>query len=156
MDKFLVIRDSQEKMGHGWRFNKTSYCKGTITRKIKTGDYSLEGYEDIFTIERKGSISEFAHNVIEKRFDREIERMAHIKHSFILLEFDASTLVHYPVSARIPRYKLKYVKINGKYIVRRISEIMIQYPNIKIMFCGKYGKEITRSLFKRIVQYEKK
>lgn len=165
MDKYTVLRDSQEKDGHGWRFNKTDYCDGTIIRKMKTGDYSLIVFLDngqtkdmtnIFTIERKGSIGEFARNIVEKRFDRELERMAHIKHSFILLEFNMSKIINYPVGSGIPKSKWKDVKIRGPVILRRMSEIMIQYPNIKIICCGKYGQNMALSLFKRIMAYETK
>lgn len=153
MGKFLVIRDTQEKENKGWRFNKTDYCEGTVDQKLCTGDYTLDCYQNIFTIERKGSISEFAHNVIEERFDREIERMKNIPHSFILLEFNMSDILAYPYSAKIPRNKIKDVKIRGKYILRRINEFMIQYPNIKIIPCGNKGKDMAISIFKRIVQY---
>jgi len=150
MDKFTVIRDSQEKENHGWQFNKTDYCNGTIIDNMKTGDYTLCGYENILTIERKGNIAEFAHNIIEARFDREIERMAHIPHSFIILEFNMSDILAYPWSSRIPRKKLHKIKMRGDFILKRMSEIMIKYPNIKILCCGKNGKEMARSIFKRI------
>ena len=152
MDKFIVIKDSREKEGKGWQFNKSKYCDGMVVQKLDTGDYSLSGYEDVFTIERKQSVTEFAHNVIEKRFDREIVRMQDIQHAFILLEFNMSELLSYPTSAKIPRAKLKLVKLTGDYVLRRMCEIMIQNPNIKIIPCGPKGKEVARSLFKRITQ----
>ena len=153
MDKFVVIKDSREKEGKGWRFNKSKYCDGMIIQKLETVDYSLAGYEDIFTIERKMSITEFAHNIIEQRFDKEIERLKDIENSFIILEFNVSDIISYPRSANIAREQIKHVKITGDYILRRMCEIMMKNPNIKILPCGKRGKEVAMSLFKRVVQY---
>ena len=153
MSKFLVIKDTREKeIGKGWSFNKSQYCDGTLVRKVETGDYSIEGYEDDFTIERKGCISEFAHNIIEGRFDKEVERMRDIEHSFVILEFNMSSIISFPVGSGIPKSQWKKLKIRGPFVLRRMCEIMTQNPNIKILPCGPKGKDVALSLFKRVIQ----
>ena len=56
----------------------------TIRKGLKTGDYTVEGFEDRLCIERKQSVSEIASNITQKRFTKELERMAEFPHSFLV------------------------------------------------------------------------
>ena len=62
---FTIIKDTREKQGYTFQPSKTQYhvCKGMVSRKLDTGDYSLEGLEDKICIERKASVVELANNV---------------------------------------------------------------------------------------------
>ena len=84
MSKFLVVKDTREK--DGWYFKESDYCQGMIDQKLDTGDYSVQGLEDVLCIERKGSVSEIANNIVDKRFDRELDRMKEFKYKFLILE----------------------------------------------------------------------
>ena len=57
---FTVIKDTREQ--DGWTFERfdTRYhtCTGMVLQKLETGDYSLKGMENIFCVERKGSVAE--------------------------------------------------------------------------------------------------
>ena len=81
---FTVIKDTREQ--DGWTFERfdTRYhtCTGMVLQKLETGDYSLKGMENIFCVERKGSVAELAQNLGKDkyRFFAEIERMKSIKH----------------------------------------------------------------------------
>ena len=77
-----IIIDTREK--HPWHFEKTS--ASTTFRKLDTGDYCIDGYEDTLCIERKMSVSEIANNITDPRFKRELERMAEFQHKFLILE----------------------------------------------------------------------
>ena len=66
--------------------------------------------EDILSIERKGSISEFARNITEKRFERELERMVDYKYRYVILEFNLRDIMDYPNGSGIPYNKRKYIK----------------------------------------------
>ena len=81
MSRFKIIKDTREKKGHGWWFEEDAYCIGTEVSKVDVGDYAIEGMEHLLCIERKESVSEFAGNCGEKRFHRELEKMA----TFILI-----------------------------------------------------------------------
>ena len=61
-DPFTIIVDTREQTP--WEFG----FHNTAKRKLDTGDYSMEGYESLFTIERKRSVSEIANNLSENRF----------------------------------------------------------------------------------------
>lgn len=150
-NKFTVIRDTREKENHGWQFNKSKYCRGTENSTMATGDYTLVGFEDKFVIERKGSISEWAGNVFQDRFEKELQRLEDIPYSFILLEFNMSDIVNYPMGSGIPKSKWRYLRVTGTSLLRRTLEFMVQY-NTKIILCGNKGKDTALSLFKRIYQ----
>ena len=70
---YTIIIDTREQQP--WAFKHHSVAN----RKLDTGDYSMEGFEDIFTIERKKSISEIANNIVESRFSNALERLGRCK-----------------------------------------------------------------------------
>ena len=86
-NKFVVIRDTREHKNKGWYFKESEFCQGMVEKKLDTGDYSIEGLEDVLCIERKASVSEIAANLVDKRFDRELDRMESFKYRFLILEF---------------------------------------------------------------------
>ena len=67
-DPYLVYRDTREK--DGWEFTQSGYCAGTQEQTIKTGDYTLYGYENHICIERKGNVSELATNITLPAYKR--------------------------------------------------------------------------------------
>ena len=148
-DKYTVIKDTREQ--EGWLFESSQSCQGTLSEKLDTGDYSLVGYEDIFTIERKGSISEFAQNVIQDRFEKELQRMEDIKHAYIILEFDMNDLIIYPASLKLNYQQKKKIRLRGSFILKRLVEFSVLYK-AKILFCGEHGKQVADSIFKRIIE----
>jgi len=58
VDKFSIIRDTREK--EGWNFDFYSSC-AIESRGLKTGDYTLEGLEEILEVftEMKQGILKF-------------------------------------------------------------------------------------------------
>jgi len=95
MDKYTIIRDNQEKSNY-WTFNANKYCDGTICEHLVTGDYTIRGLEDKFTIERKANTGEFSGNITKARFERELSRMDKLDHSFLILEFTLEDMYSFP------------------------------------------------------------
>lgn len=96
-EDFKIITDSREQ--RPWKF-----VNEVVIRGLKTGDYSIEGYENCIAIERK-SLDDFVSSVTynRKRFKAELERARKIKHFIIIVEaawFDAFTGNYH--SAAIP------------------------------------------------------
>lgn len=149
---YKVIRDAREKIDHGWFWDVSASCDGTTVAKLDQGDYSLEDYEQLVVIERKGSVSEWATNVTQARFERELERLRSIKYVWILLEFDMLDILNYPVGSGIPKKVWKSIKLRGPFIIKRMIEIERDYSNINITLCGEQGKMIASSVFKRIIE----
>ena len=148
-NKFTVIRDTREKSG--WDFKETEYCQGMLERKLDTGDYSIEGLEDILCIERKGSVSELANNIVDKRFDRELERMANFEYKFLVLEFSVDDILSFPVGSEIPKKTWNKIRISGRFILKRLAEIQIEH-GISVIPCGNNlaAWHVVNSIMKRV------
>ena len=143
-----VIVDTREQKP--WTFSKSSMIE-TVRLKLSTGDYSIDGLQNIFCIERKKSITELARNIIEKRFERELQRMEKYVHKFLILEFDYSHIEMFPKGTHIPKNKYEQVKIRGPFIMKKLSEIQVDY-NIHVIPCkhAKYAEHVASNLIKRI------
>jgi len=129
MDEFTIIVDTREQLP--WEFG----AHATAKRKLDTGDYSIEGLENLLTIERKQSVSEIANNITEKRFPAFLERMSQIPHKFILFEFDLQDVYDFPVGSDIPKSKWDKLRVKNNYILKQISLFHIKY-GIHTIFCG--------------------
>ena len=103
---FTIIKDTREQDGYTFESSSSRYhtCNGMISRKLDTGDYSIEGLEDKLCIERKASVVEFANNVghDQVRFLKEIERMKDFRYKFLVLEFSLTDLMKFPEGSSIP------------------------------------------------------
>ena len=145
-----IIVDTREK--YPWIFEDMD--SSIIHQKLDTGDYAIEGYEDLLCIERKMSVAELAGNVTAKRFGRELERMALFPHKFLILEFDYSDVDNFPLGSEIPKRVQSQIKVRGPYITKCLSRIMIKY-GVQVLFCGNkvYAEHIAYSIMKEI--YEK-
>ncbi len=149
---YTVIRDTREKQNHGWIWNpRKDLCTGTVMRKLDTGDYTLDGFEDVLAIERKGSVAEWAQNVTQKRFKKELQRLDKIKYPWILLEFSIDDVLRYPAGSGMPKNKMLYIRLRGPAIMRMTVEMMFQH-RARILFCGDNGRDIASSIFKRMIE----
>lgn len=155
LPRYIVVRDTREKEGYGWSFDKHSIerrppnCDGTVTRKLNTGDYSLVGYEDILSIERKGDFSELWNNLsTRKRIETEMERMVNIKYSYMLIESHI-TPDHFNLSP--PQYTKG---VPGKALIRWLTLLSVKY-GVKIMPVGQCGKRMAQMIFEEVVRHEK-
>lgn len=150
MDKATVIRDSREKSDQGYFWEESEWCDGYLVQKLDTGDYSIQGLEKELCIERKHSTAELAINVNEERFERELERMAGIKHAFIICEFSLSDVLNFPINSGIPNYRWAKLKVTPKYLLSCITKWQIKY-GVKVLFCDDTngGFEMVSSIMKR-------
>jgi hypothetical protein len=151
---FHIIIDTREQ--HPWSFE---HMEKTVS-KLDTGDYSLKGLESLFCIERKGSVSEVANNITEKRFKDVVDRMRVIPYAFLLLEFDLEDVLIYPVGSNVPKKMWDKLKISPKFILKHLLELQILH-NIKVVFCGdpsnaeKMALSIMRKIYELYGQPEK-
>jgi ERCC4-type nuclease len=148
---YLVIVDTREKTGYSFREYDT--CRGMIKRKLDTGDYSIDGLEDIICIERKACVEEIANNIIDtsKRFDREIARMETYKHKYLICEFSMVDIINFPNGTGLPADIKKNTKITGKFLLKRLMEYQINH-GVSVIFCGNKENAFyfVASLLKRL------
>lgn len=143
MKKIKIICDTREHEGFGWSFGDIE----TEVRKLDTGDYTLAGFEGSLCIERKKSPSEVAINIGKDsvRFNKELERMRGIKHSFLLLEFSLNDALRFPEGSNIPKSKLSQVRIGGKFLVKTLASYKEKY-NLEVFYCNSREGAIEKAL----------
>lgn len=147
--KYTVLRDTKEQKNF-WSFAESSECFGTVPTSLKTGDYTLKGFEDILCIERKWSTGEFAKNINEKRFERELDRMDCFLHSFLILEFDFHDIERFPQNSGIPKKFWPQLRVTPNYLKRRYTEIDLNHK-AKIIFAGPSGGDARAEIIFRYV-----
>lgn len=135
-----ILIDSREK--HPYKFS------GATCTKLDTGDYSIEGYEHLLSIDRKATVSELAGNLTEKRFAAELERMSLIKHSYLLLEFSLDDILKYPVGSDIPRSRWRYLRIKAPFIIAALTKITLS--GVHVIYAGDRDNaiKIITAIFK--------
>jgi hypothetical protein len=148
----LIIRDTKEKKNY-WSYSEDGFCKGTIAKSLNTGDYTIDGLESILCIERKGCISEFATNIFEDRFDREISRMLTYKYKYIILEFDMFDIITYPKNLKVPPFIKNKIRVKGAQIFDKIQEY--NELGVHIILAGAHGSDVAYRIMKRVYKNEK-
>jgi ERCC4-type nuclease len=110
--------------------------------------------EDIFCIERKGSVSEFANNITEKRFKDVVDRLSKVPHAFLLFEFDLEDVLIYPVGSNVPKRMWDKLRISPKFILKHINELQL-LQNVKVLFCGNASnaEKMALALMRKVYEY---
>ena len=105
-----VVIDTREQLPYKF--------EDSITRTLQTGDYSLFGYEDQITVERKTKAD--AYGTIGKgrtRFIKELERLREIDYSAIVVEASLSNFVEPP----------RFSQLNPKSAINSLLAWSIRY-----------------------------
>ena len=151
MKKYKVLYSSKEKMP--WNFDQYEEHDCSIETNLKTGDYTVQNCESFFIIERKRNTSEFSRNIIEERFEKEFIRMLDFKYRYVICEFDVNDILSFPRNSGIPKRLWYLIKINPKFLLKKICELSTKY-DVHFIFAGNRSNaiEIAHSLFKRILE----
>jgi hypothetical protein len=149
-EDFTIIVDTREQQP--WEFEHYAVAH----RKLDTGDYSIEGLEELLGIERKKSVSEFANNITESRFKDVVMRMSQLKYSFLLLEFDLNDILIYPIGSTVPKRMWDKIKISPAFILKHILELQLNH-NIKVIFCGDSdnARKMAEHILKKVNYIER-
>jgi ERCC4-type nuclease len=90
-----ILVDTREQRPYKFR-DITPRPKLTVAT-LKTGDYTLEGFEKQIAVERKSLIDAFStFGAGRKRFERSLERMMDFDFSVIIIEADWHTIIRTP------------------------------------------------------------
>jgi len=145
MKKFNIIRDIQEKANR-WNFNGERFnCHNSIIDKhLKTGDYTVEGIEDIFTIEKKSTVNEIFMNFGRgrARFYREIKRLSEYKHPFIIVDATPEMIM----------CGSPYSKLSPSNVISCLLGIQIKY-HIPIIYAGRVGEDLAYDIMRKVWNY---
>lgn len=149
--RFTVIRDTREQKNHGWFWEPSDRCNGTVEEPLKTGDYTIKGAESLLRIERKASVAEIATNISESRFPKFLERFKEFPHAFLVAECSFEDIMMFPVNSTIPKHMWHKIEMKGKVLRKKLAEIQLKY-NLNIIWAGNQHNawEMVDSIFKRV------
>ena len=110
MDEFVIVVDTREQAP--FTFQEINPPPSIIYGGLRTGDYSIQGYELRIAIERKSLIDLFGSvGSGRKRFQREMERMACMEFGAVVCEADWLTILRQPPSQSRMNPKSVYATI---------------------------------------------
>lgn len=149
-NEFTIIVDTREQKP--WTFEH--HAKANI--KLDTGDYSIQGLENVLAIERKRNVAEFANNITEKRFVDVVERLSKTPYAFILFEFNMDQIMSYPIGSDIPKRLWDKIRISPSFLIKHILDLQIHH-NIKIIFCDNSdnAEKIALSIMRKVYKESK-
>lgn len=150
-EEITLILDTREK--EPWGFSWSPLITNTISRKLDVGDYSIAGYEDRFTIERKRNVAEIAGNITEARFPAFLNRLAAMPHKYIICEFTLENVTEFPYNSGIPRSRIPFIKITPQFILSCLFKIQVDYK-IPIIYAGNktVAEMAAEQIIKRIIK----
>tara|TARA_Y100001951_G_C11163339_1_gene196043 strand:+ start:20 stop:610 length:591 start_codon:yes stop_codon:yes gene_type:complete len=167
MRNYTVIKDTREQ--DGWTFSAYDKCDGMKIDTLPTGDYTIEGFEDVVCVERKASVSELANNLGKKKkaFYAEMARIKDFPFKFLVFEFSFTEVAEYPYSLLNKGEKEEYFKYlnyqkaieEDPHLIDEIEEVI--KPNIgkrlNIVEQSKVkGKYLIKSLMELQIWYDVK
>ena len=128
-----VVIDTREQLPYEF--------EDSITRTLQTGDYSIFGYEDQVTVERKTKAD--AYGTIGKgrnRFIKELERLREIDYSAIVVEASLTNFVEPP----------RFSQLNPKSAINSLLAWSIRY-GVHVFFADNrtMGNLLTLRILER-------
>lgn len=149
MCPFTIIIDSREQSAFDFR-QLTEKGKplvvGTERKGLKTGDYSVKGFEEMFAVERKELGDLFnCMGSDRERFERQLERLNKLQGAWVMIEggWDRILRGH------------AHSKMNPKSVVGSILAYQADYfPNVHwITAPGKWvAEQLTFNILRRCVK----
>ena len=147
---YTIICDSREQhifpfLGYRCdaRQNYRPLIIPTEVAGLKTGDYSLKGFEEVVAIERKSlqdAYSTFCAG--RERFERELERLNALEFAFVVVEADWGTILNNPPP---------HTKFSPKSFYRSVIAWQVRFPKVQWWFCAtrSFAERTTLRLLER-------
>ena len=154
----ISSNENRRKTGTPWKFH--NYY--TISKYLETGDYTLEGFEHEFAIDRKTQIDFYSSiGGDSERFRKELERLSTFKRKFIIVESSFEKVIKdaHPKginfkSKSFSPEKIKQLHVQGKTGMGRnaikgiIAQIELFY-GVSVFFAG--NRELAEKMALRFL-----
>lgn len=148
LKEFTVLADDREK-------NPWCLPFKVETKRLRTGDYTIKGYEDVIAIEKKSGLIELLtdlSNGYRKTFERFLKRMSVFPIKCMVVE---DVLNERSISRALSHIHYKSggkARLTERTVYYWIAEITMTY-NIPIVFADKMTVlNVLPDLFKRAVE----
>jgi len=126
----VILYDDREKQP--WKFQIFPMKR----KRLKTGDYTIEGFEDLIAIEKKSGILELLTNLSGQdriRFEKTLLRLSKFPFKALVVEDDFTSA---PQALKILQRKSgRIVKVNMTSLNCWLAKITMQY-GIPVLFIG--------------------
>ena len=133
-----ILIDSREQQPYDYT--------GAVVMALRTGDYSLFGYQDRVAIERKTlSDADSSLGAGRKRFERELERLSGMDYAAIVVEATLEEFLRAPA----------FSKMNPKAAVNSLLAWSVKY-RVCVFFAGnrRFGRSLTYRLLEKFWKYK--
>lgn len=122
---FRFIVDSREKRPYS--------LSGAIVRKLDVGDYSVEGFEEIASVERKSFEDLYSCLTVKQvGFRKQLAHLSKLKHKLLILDTTASALMLGNVFSPVP----------GPEALSRLVRLTVK-AKVPFCFADRHGADIT-------------
>lgn len=147
--QFTVLVDDREKKAWNLPYKIEK-------KRLKTGDYTIKGFEKVIAIEKKSGLIELLNdlaNGYRPTFERFLKRLSKYPVKVIVVEDTLSTLSISRALVHIRRKSGGKARLTAKTIYYWVAEISTKY-GIPIVFVGKRAKmdllpEVFRAAFEK-------
>lgn len=142
VEPFTILIDNREQMP--WTFSgiteprkptkrnpipRTQVLVRTLQATLKTGDYTIQGCEDVLAIERKSTADLIGTLTAgRERFENELERMRQIKHAFVIVEGALGDLL-----LNMP----DHTTVSPQTIQMSVVSLCVRFPGVQWFFCDE-------------------
>ena len=134
-----IVIDKREKQPYPF--------EGAAVIFLKTGDYSIAGYEDRVCVERKRVAEMFACAGRNRaRFERELVRMSKMDYAAIVIEGDMRNLLE----------RDDYSKVSPKAVINSVISWSVQH-NVNVWLAGNrtLGRAATYRILEKFWKYRR-
>jgi len=138
--EFCFITDTREKEGSRWELPQAKIAK------LDVGDYSVEGYEPVMAIERKGFDDLFKCLGVDlRRFRKQMIALGKLRYKALMIESTANSISYgHPIS-----------KIKGAEAMTRLIHLCVT-SSVPLVFCDRHGASMCASFLVEFWQSEQK
>ena len=154
--KPVLIVDTREKTP--WDFEGDDAFADIVYRKLDYGDYSIEGLEDVVTIERKASVNELYTNFTtnKKRIKAEFERMQECRFKFLVIEETCENIMNpYMYYVNQKKINKRNIRMPVAVVASNLTELMVE-KDVRVIFGGESAQSMAKGLLLKIYDLSQK
>jgi len=132
----IIVIDNREQLPLDFRRSKVVEDVRYVT--LKTGDYSILGYEDKIAFERKNPNDLFSSlGVGHKRFKKELERALEMDYFAIIVERSYTEILNKDFEGS------HFTKMRGDVVIKILNTLKFKY-GIDVIFCNGRKEAASR------------
>lgn len=135
-----IVIDNREKKPYNF-----PTVDSVIHKEIETGDYTRQGFEDTFAVERK-TLDDLATSLGAERdrFEREIERAQMLDEFVVVVEAEADAVYEFADQSDCPNY---YSSIHPNSIIGTVEQWPDKYDTLTFEWCGDRNGAMQETLY---------